>query len=113
MAHLVKITASLPEKDEARFAYNLKHANGQEYTRLLDGVQLSGEGVLGIAMVCTFDEDVPDAFDDDIYNAQLRWGCRKNAARNTTDKPREVFCNALAWELLRFGKQLGDTNASH
>ncbi|SRR6266704_811456 len=105
MAHLVKITAIVPVDHEARFAYNLENANGQVFTPLMDGVRRGGAA--GIAMYSTFNEDVPSVFNEDVYDAQLRWGCRKNADRNTTDNPREIFCNALAWELLRNGKQLG------
>ena len=107
LTHLVRITVAVSEKCEDRFAFNLKDANGQEYNRLMPGVTLDMSlSSSSLGMDCLFDEDVPEAFNDDIYNAQARWGCRKNSDR-TTMQPRVVSCNALAWELLRNGKHLG------
>lgn len=104
--HCVRITARAPAKVFDRFAANLLAANDQEFTPLMDGFAECSEKVKGSSLAIRFDAPVPANFLSEIVSLQHRYGIRRDTERSS-QLPNVVYCNGLAWDLLRAGHKLG------
>jgi hypothetical protein len=105
-AHLDYVTAQADPNHLERFAANLYHANGQIFDPMMPGFSITRQW--GVSMVIRLTEDLPEEFVEAVEMLQDRSGCR--AVESFTAERREVYCNELAWEVLRRGVLLGRVN---
>ena len=101
----IQIIARVRVDDYERFAENLKDANGQEFTPLMDGFRFLGEKAWGMSLTIHLSNPVPAHFFDEIHGLQQRFGIR--ATSEPSRQTHAIYCNGLAWDLLRQGRKIG------
>ena len=103
--HFTAITCTAPPDQFDALAANLQHANGQQFTPLMDGFRELGEKAWGIAFRIYLDTDLPEHYRDEVMELQQRCGCRKD--EDLTTNKRSIFCKEIAISLLQLGYKLG------
>lgn len=103
--HVAHIEGRVRPEDFDKFAYQLRAANGQEFTPLMDGIhELSGNN-WGTTLAVYLDEPIPENLFEDVVAMQRRCGIR--AFEEPSQRRRVLYCNELVWELLQSGHKIG------
>lgn len=102
---ITSIDATVKVENEPRFAANLLDANGQEFSRTMDGFSNASERRWYDGFTISLTENIPENLMREIEGMHSRQGCREQEP--VTSNRRQIFCNALAWEMLRRGHKLG------
>jgi hypothetical protein len=99
------ISATVKVENTTRFAANLLEANGQEFTDTMPGFSYASDLRWYDGLTIYLTEDMPEQYVAELETLQARCGIRADSP--TTSNRRNIFCNALAWEMLRQGHKLG------
>jgi hypothetical protein len=100
------ISGSVKEENIPRFAANLLEANGQVFSRDMPGFTIASDLRWDDGLSVRLTELLPEQFMDAVVSQQSRCGCRKDDP--VTSDRMNIFCSALAWELLREGYTFGE-----